>query len=494
MKNYLIYMISVVLSAPLFFSCEDNRMKDMVQDKVYLRQHGTQNVSAFPLGAGEIRYDLWAYKGGTLGASGSVRFTVDTGILDAYNADAAQDAQLQMLPVECYRIPYSEFHVSGDSPAAKFYFYYDPDVIAANYGTGRKFALPMRIEADGIEVNEEQASAMIIFDINYMLVGFEEYLPVVHEITSSVSSYTETLTLAIPSEIPSDIMVVLSTDDTSYVNEYNAEYGTSYTLLPSEYYSIENDEPVIVAGQTSSDVSIRVNAAQLPVGEFVLPVAIESAQGASINPERRVCYFVYLNSSEWLTTALDKTSWSIVNISSNGWDGATTGGHKLIDGDNGSYWGVNYTISNGLWDESGYLLEGKDQWAIIDFGSSIKVTAVRITARSSGHAVYTMQLYLAAEAPASSAYTPSWDDDRDTGFLYDGLYTISTVGGVTTIADDGDTAEADKWTPVTDIFSGGSLTVEKTLANNPEGRYLLLRMPTCVPGTALGEIDIQRQK
>lgn len=91
------------------------------------------------------------------------------------------------------------------------------------------------------------------------------------------------LSLAAPSE--TDVEVVLSNDE-QVLDAFNKRNGTTYKLLPSNYYSLSSTQCVIEAGKLSSeivDVNINAFGGDLEAAEkYAIPVKIASATGADI--------------------------------------------------------------------------------------------------------------------------------------------------------------------------------------------------------------------
>ena len=486
MKRSGKYAMMAVMSL-LLLSCEDNRNDNMLPDSVYLRKAGVYEQGAFVLHRGDERFDLWAFKGGVTGQSGDVVFRVMPEVLDAYNASLPASAQLTLLPTDCYKIPQSRFHVSQEEPMARFAFWYDPDIIAANYGTGRKYALPIGISSDNISIREDMSTALIIFNVDRIEVGFQESPQLVREVKRNDVEYRESLTVQIAADAPEDIAVSISTTDPACVEDYNELYGDDCRLLPETLYTLDNPEPVIGEGASTVSFPIRVNAKNMPSGDYVLPVKITSAGSFDIEPGRDVFYFVYRNSEEWITEAADKARWSIVNVSSTSQDG--DGPDILTDGIGpdvaNNYWGVVYGLDCGLYDPGdGYntLKPGMDQWLILDFGEVLNVGAVRTYPRSvSATTVLDIDFYLSAETPDASVLTPGYKDDAGVlkhGFIYDGSYDINES----------------VWVKAGGRKGIGGAIAEVAFDTLVEGRYLMLRIPFCRDNAALSEIDILRIK
>lgn len=72
----------------------------------------------------------------------------------------------------------------------------------------------------------------------------------------------------------------------SVLDEYNKKHGTNYKLLPSNYYSLKDDQCVVKAGELSSSMlDININAFDNklePSEKYAIPVAILNASGTDV--------------------------------------------------------------------------------------------------------------------------------------------------------------------------------------------------------------------
>ena len=82
--------------------------------------------------------------------------------------------------------------------------------------------------------------------------------------------------------------------DPSKVAAYNAQNGTDYILLPSNYYSFTTDA-TIPAGQVSTDpLELTVKTATIPFTgnkPYIIPITIESVSAGAINKSLSTTFF-----------------------------------------------------------------------------------------------------------------------------------------------------------------------------------------------------------
>jgi hypothetical protein len=68
--------------------------------------------------------------------------------------------------------------------------------------------------------------------------------------------------------------------DTDFLGEYNAQHGTSYEMLPSQYMSVPDDATVIIkAREISGAFYVHVEGFNVENVQYVIPVTIKSLSG-----------------------------------------------------------------------------------------------------------------------------------------------------------------------------------------------------------------------
>jgi hypothetical protein len=127
-------------------------------------------------------------------------------------------------------------------------------------------------------------------------------------------------------DVPSAPVTATLSVDKAYLDQYNADHGTSYELLPDSAYSIPNMEATIAAGHREDSVPILINTTKVESGHsWILPISISKSS---------------VNISNW--------SHLMINVTAkNEWDGKYDI-HVEISGAN-AYTGT-------VFDDSGYPL------------------------------------------------------------------------------------------------------------------------------------------
>lgn len=121
--------------------------------------------------------------------------------------------------------------------------------------------------------------------------------------------------------------------DPSQVASYNAQNGTDYVLLPSNYYAFTTDA-TIPAGQVSTaPLDLTVKTASIPftgARPYIIPLAIESVSAGGINKSISTTFFT-------LDTLVQKPDFTndgvtlTVDKENRGGASASEGSPKLID-------------------------------------------------------------------------------------------------------------------------------------------------------------------
>ena len=163
MRNLLFIFVSI-FSALIFASCEDYRDQGLEPDKVFLKNNGTYTVTIPDTESATV--SIWAYKSGYTGASATVTYTVgDAQQLEEYNTSTGNNYTL--LPADLYSTPQKQFVLKELGSLAEFNIQYTPQNVidAANNLGISEFALPIRIQAEGVETLADKSSVVVLFKL-----------------------------------------------------------------------------------------------------------------------------------------------------------------------------------------------------------------------------------------------------------------------------------------------------------------------------------------
>lgn len=476
MNKNILYLLGMPLLMGIFSSCEDHRQDYMEGSKVYITKSGIIEQSAYAVGTGETKLDLWASRSGLNEANGQVVFKVDAKLLDNYNTDKANEEHLELLPADCYRLPQTEFVLSSQNIYAPFELYYDIDKIASKYGYGRKYMLPISLESKNLTVNNDKNNIMLILNVMDPQIGFREFGSKAFDVKSTDISYKELLNIGVDFLNTLDVTLQMEVGSQEQVEYYNQKYGTNYQVLPPSCYTFFPESPVLQKGESDVTIECNIKAGSIPGGIYLLPVELISANPYNIINTNQIFYYIFNNESEWRTTSKDKENWQILNALSynDGEDGKPT---NIIDGNTSSkYWAINYADKSlfETIDGSESIPSYKPQWTIIDLGKEITIGGIKLHTRPGyTSAIMDMDIYVATEKPHESVNSPYLAN------TYTGSYDINEpiwkkAGGVTKF--------------------GGNGATELIFADPKPSRYIQIRIIKGLSNSCMGEIDILEMK
>lgn len=164
--------------------------------------------------------------------------------------------------------------------------------------------------------------------------------------------------------------------DTSLVEKFNEENGTTYPLLPAGSYEVQATATIPKGATGTGNISLKIIAKDRisPFQDYMIPVSIESISGASVSAYQQTTYFV-VNGTADLASMIpyDESGWSIAGFSTE--EPAEGGGNGLakaaIDENPDTYW-------NSKWSGSE---PGPPHYIIIDMGETKPVHGIGIMDR-----------------------------------------------------------------------------------------------------------------
>lgn len=147
-------------------SCIDNREDGYMPSKVYLVKSGVEEYRSTG-DRTEASAAAWATKSGLLSSTCTVTYSVDTQYLADYNA--ANGTSYELLPETCYTLGQTVFEMGSGDSEAKFAVTYDPSKIyqlCGAYNVTDRYALPIRMDVNGLEVLEGRTQVLMTFNIS----------------------------------------------------------------------------------------------------------------------------------------------------------------------------------------------------------------------------------------------------------------------------------------------------------------------------------------
>lgn len=325
-----------MLAAALVASCEDHRLDGLEPDMVYLPKAGAVIEESYTIG--EPAYgQLWAYKSSYNGTTCNVSFVIDEEVLTRYNA--GNGTSYEMLPEDCYRIPQTTFTIEGKDEHARFSIKYYPEKIVELCGGVyelERYALPVRLTSDDIEVTDQDTSIMIFRVKEPVIKMSRAALAGTSFDFGSTDQLFQTVEFGMDFESKWDCAYTIEQDDEALaaaLTSYNDANSTNYTLLPSDCYTLSSTEGVVRTGSSSVAIDVTIDPVKFTAsGSYALPVILASIEKPlKLDEENTVC-IVPVNC---LGQYVDKTGWTVEVSSVNPNYGSPEG---LIDGDLSTYW------------------------------------------------------------------------------------------------------------------------------------------------------------
>jgi hypothetical protein len=176
---------------------------------------------------------------------------------------------------------------------------------------------------------------------------------------------------------PHDITVNFNVNK-ALVDSFNTIHGTSYPLLPNDFYTMKETSVTIPAGKKHTPaLKVDIN----PIGNFtadgpkyLLPITItDKSGGIKIKSDRATVYYVIQGNIKLIS----KSKWKLVDTDSYSTDGPGYPASNIIDGSTGSFWNTAYENPNN--DQSTAPLP---HYAVIDMGKSHTITGFKLAGRA----------------------------------------------------------------------------------------------------------------
>ncbi len=307
----------------------------------------------------------------------TVSLIVDEEAIDKYNSD--NSTSYEIIPSEAYSLSRTEVVVArGDTISNNATLTLNSLAMPDNE---EEYILPIRITGSIgnsiAEINQEN-------DIQYIIFKRKVPAPVfaiadTDQVTDILlrESQSEEVNIGVVAKVTSTRDVEISFKaNADAVATYNSKNGTSYELLPSSAYTIEN---INIAKENSQPniATLKLSSENLPdEKQYILPLTIgeiTGREGAEIDPENSTRYILFKKVVN--AELVDRSDWSIVYCSSvmNGWENAAGDPPSgpiecIIDGNIGTYW--NYLASKQVPID-----------IIIDMGKETIVSGGKLTAR-----------------------------------------------------------------------------------------------------------------
>lgn len=350
--NNHISILVLLFCAAFFTACEDNRMNDMEDDKIYLLNPGLNEQTIFNWPG--YTYKLGVIKSGMGQQGGEVALKIDEALLVDFNE--ANQTDLKMLPQELVKINNPSMTLKAGDYRAFFEIELNTEEIAQLIeSTGEQYALPFQMEIlSGNFKMEDQESmySLLVPAVNEPYIEMEK-AGLLHELTIiDLRSPEETMFVSevqINYNNQWDIEFAVATEG-NLVEEYNALNNTNYKVLNESAYKIDPSSLTIPIYTNKQPIKITFvkegfsdSNGQYQFGDYLLPVKLTSVSKNNINPEKAIQYIpvsfrpLLLDRSEWVIT-----EWNSCICEEPQYEGLGRVPENLLDGNGESYWGSKW--------------------------------------------------------------------------------------------------------------------------------------------------------
>ncbi len=336
----------------LFLGCEDNRLNDIVDDKVYLLESGLNEKDVFNIQ--DYTYHLTVIKGGIGQQSGTLKLVVDENILSAFNEE--NGTEYQLLPSDFYQITTQDLVLGEKDYKVFFEIGMNTEGIKElQTQSGVQFVIPFRAQVASGNFQEgdpEEMQSLLLPSVIDPYLSLTDTGLISGTTVLDFDSPDETMVFPevqvnFPNKWNIDFKVEV---DGSLVQEYNERNGTNYKELNPAAYQIdegtltlkdfEEDHPFAI--YILKDGFIDGNGNYL-FGNYVIPIRITSSSKFSVDPAKNVQLIPVsfrlnkLDRSEWVIT-----DWNSCICEEPQYEGLRRVPENLLDGDADSFWGSKW--------------------------------------------------------------------------------------------------------------------------------------------------------
>ncbi len=349
MKNIISYIIVVLAVVALLQSCEDNRLDNIPNDKIYLINPGLQQAQIYNFGTYE--YNLPIYKSGLGTEEASLEFLIDPTLLSAYNE--TNSTNYQLLPENCYTLVNNAINISINDVSDKAKIVFNTTEILKIQENGDLFLLPLKIKImNNIELKAANENVLLVPEVIEPYIAFA---------VPGFPSSPLSISVDDPDEFNVSTKILTNykniwdlnftvDQDPEALSDYNSANGSSFIPLPTNAFNLHPDEDVLAGGISSRDISITLIKKNLinneginMFGEYIIPLRIKTVSKYGVDPVNGLQFFHV----SYMPDLLSRTEWKVIEWNSciseepdYDWLGRTP--DKTLDDDLSTFWGSKW--------------------------------------------------------------------------------------------------------------------------------------------------------
>ena len=289
----------------LFLSCGSDDTKDVsgedgdINSNQYL-QVQPNGLNVIKVSSSDVTQVVYPFSVELKGGSASVALTAQLEAwnekdLEAYNKE--EETAYKLLPSSLYSISAPQITLEQGVTSKKVEVKFAPDKVFTEFKkNGTEYVIALRLTSSVAKVRKSQSDFLLHISFDYPTVSLvmpsqeisvsKMSMPVSVDATFNCKTDGEiktnpwnfTCTLAVPSNAE------------ELVTKYNEDYKTSYRLLPSANYDLEEGIS-FKAGENEATGGITVKREGMEAVKYLLPVQLREASHESVALHNEICYF-----------------------------------------------------------------------------------------------------------------------------------------------------------------------------------------------------------
>lgn len=318
-----------------------NLVPEQYHKVLYINDSGTKDITLYNTGE-DNTYKLSIFKGGSEPA---LTANANIGVLSQETVDSEysipEAVNYKVVGQECYSFDATQLDFSSEDrfknvtvsinvPNIEKAMTDNPDAICV---------LPLYLysETDSVNVTKN----MVFLKLTQVLtptLGFTTTDLTYKPITVGFTADTTEINFGLDTDNKWDIDCQFEVD-ADYVDEYNAQNGTSFVALPEGSYSFDKTM-VLKGGVTTGKLAVEIVGSSLEAIDYMLPVRFTEASLFEVSEKA-----VYPLVIRVIGKQFDRSNWSIsANTEEKTAEGAGNGVAKcVLDGNIGTMWHSQYT-------------------------------------------------------------------------------------------------------------------------------------------------------
>lgn len=395
MKKYSIIATWLFTLLACLASCGDNfDVSDKYDGVLSLSAPGYTLVETFDIGIKHTE-NIYIQRGGLNFTPSVINIEIDEALIDSMNLAAGTTYKL--MPQECYTIDNPTINVDTEDRLLVGSVTVDPtklmELNGGQYGT-LDYVIPIRVSTEGMELVPDRNTLILGFNVNEAAITVSN--PSAEELNLE-STDAFKFSVEVPFESMWNILVK-SEVDAAYVDVFNEQNGTFYSLLPEDCYTTTG-QTELVQGASLAEIEYTLNKENILPGNYILPLkisAIEADVDLDYDKDVRKVFIISKAGEE-----LDRSTWTIAYVSSEETVGEGTANGRaifMIDDNTATYWHSQWMPSET---PPPYNI-------VIDCQRSITPSMLKMLLRNNGsNRLKLVRFYMADSVTSTSGITES---------------------------------------------------------------------------------------